>query len=50
MVKHAGSRLGTAETGKQSWGAFTRNNLQHPTYQALAELGRKERVTCFPTR
>lgn len=32
-------RLGTAET-KAILRHFTRNNLQHPTYQALSELGR----------
>jgi TnpA family transposase len=31
--------LGTAET-EAILRRFTRNNLQHPTYQALAELGR----------
>src|ERR1700730_17172822 len=32
-------RLGTADT-EAILRRFTRNNLQHPTYQALAELGR----------
>jgi TnpA family transposase len=40
MVKYAtGLRLGTAET-EAILRRFTRNNLQHPTYQALAELGK----------
>jgi len=40
MVKYATAlRLGTAET-EAILQRFTRNNLQHPTYQALAELGR----------
>jgi TnpA family transposase len=40
MVKYATAlRLGTAET-EAILRRFTRNNLQHPTYQALAELGR----------
>lgn len=40
MVKFATAlRLGTAET-EAILRRFTRNNLQHPTYQALAELGR----------
>lgn len=40
MVKYATAlRLGTAETDA-ILRRFTRNNLQHPTYQALAELGR----------
>jgi TnpA family transposase len=40
MVKFATAlRLGTADT-EAILRRFTRNNLQHPTYQALAELGR----------
>ncbi len=40
MVKYATAlRLGTADT-ESILQRFTRNNLQHPTYQALAELGR----------
>ncbi len=40
MVKYATAlRLGTADT-EAILRRFTRNNLQHPTYQALAELGR----------
>src|SRR5258708_16969187 len=39
-VKYATAlRLGTADT-ESILQRFTRNNLQHPTYQALAELGR----------
>ena len=40
MIKYATAlRLGTAET-EAILQRFTRHNLQHPTYQALAELGR----------
>jgi TnpA family transposase len=40
MVKYATAlRLGTAET-EAIMKRFTRNNLMHPTYQALAELGK----------
>lgn len=40
MVKFATAlRLGTAET-ESILRRFTRNNLKHPTYQALAELGK----------
>jgi TnpA family transposase len=40
MVKYATAlRLGTAET-EAIMKRFTRNNLIHPTYQALAELGK----------
>jgi TnpA family transposase len=40
MVKYATAlRLGTANA-EAILRRFTRNNLQHPTYQALAELGR----------
>jgi len=40
MVKYATAlRLGTAET-EAILRRFTRNNIQHPTYKALAELGR----------
>ena len=40
MVKYATAlRLGTADT-ESILQRFTRNNLQHPIYQALAELGR----------
>jgi TnpA family transposase len=39
MVKHATAvRLGTAET-EAILRRFTRNNVQHPTYKAFAELG-----------
>lgn len=40
MVKYATAlRLGTAET-EAILRRFTRNNVQHPTYKALSELGR----------
>ncbi len=40
MVKYATAlRLGTAET-EAILRRFTRHNIQHPTYKALAELGR----------
>lgn len=40
MVKYATAlRLGTAET-ESILKRFTRNNLKHPTYQALCELGK----------
>ncbi len=40
MVKYATAlRLGTAET-EAILRRFTRNNVQHPTYRGLAELGR----------
>lgn len=40
MVKYATAlRLGTAQT-ETILHRFTRNNLQHPTYRALAELGK----------
>lgn len=40
MVQYATAlRLGTAET-EAILRRFTRNNVQHPTYKALAELGR----------
>lgn len=40
MVKYATAlRLGTAET-EAILRRFTRNNLKHPTYQALCELGK----------
>ena len=40
MAKYATAlRLGTAET-EAILRRFTRNNLQHPTYKALAELGK----------
>lgn len=40
MVKYATAlRLGTAET-EAIMKRFTRNNLKHPTYQALSELGK----------
>jgi TnpA family transposase len=45
MVKYATAlRLGTAEAGA-ILRRFTRNNVQHPTYQALAELGKALRTT-----
>ena len=49
MVKYATAlRLGTAET-EAILRRFTRNNLQHPTYKALVELG-KARRTIFLCR
>ena len=40
MVKYATAlRLGTAET-EAILRRFTRSNVQHPTYRALAELGK----------
>jgi TnpA family transposase len=40
MIKYATAlRLGTAQP-EDILRRFTRNNLQHPTYQALEELGR----------
>jgi len=46
MIKYATAlRLGTAETDA-ILRRFTRQNLQHPTYRALAELG-KAIKTCF---
>ena len=40
LIKYATAlRLGTAET-EAILKRFTRNNLKHPTYQALAELGK----------
>src|SRR5712692_4699968 len=46
MIKYATAlRLGTAET-EAILRRFTRQNLQHPTYRALAELG-KAIKTCF---
>jgi TnpA family transposase len=46
MVKYATAlRLGTAET-EAILRRFTRANVQHPTYRALAELG-KARKTLF---
>ena len=49
MVKYATAlRLGTAETDA-ILRRFTRNNLQHPTYKALVELG-KARRTIFLCR
>jgi TnpA family transposase len=44
MIKYATAlRLGTAET-EAILRRFTRNNLKHPTYQALAELGKAEKT------
>ena len=49
MVKYATAlRLGTTDT-KSIRRRFTRGNLKHPTYQALAELG-KARKTVFLCR
>jgi TnpA family transposase len=49
MVKYATAlRLGTAEI-EAILRRFTRNNLQHPTYKALVELG-KARRTIFLCR
>jgi TnpA family transposase len=40
LIKYATAlRLGTAQP-EDILRRFTRNNLQHPTYQALGELGR----------
>jgi TnpA family transposase len=40
MIKYATAlRLGIAET-EAILKRFTRNNLKHPTYQALSELGK----------
>ena len=40
MIKYATAlRLGTAET-EAILRRFTRSGIQHPTYQALAELGK----------
>ena len=45
MVKYATAlRLGTAET-EAILRRFTRNNVQHPTYKALAELGKALKTT-----
>ena len=45
MVKYATAlRLGTAET-EAILRRFTRNSLQHPTYKALAELGKALKTT-----
>jgi TnpA family transposase len=45
MVKYATAlRLGTAET-EAILRRFTRNNLPHPTYKALAELGKALKTT-----
>ena len=45
MVKYATAlRLGTAET-EAILRRFTRNNVQHPTYKALAELGKAIKTT-----
>jgi TnpA family transposase len=44
MIKYATAlRLGTAET-EAILRRFTRNNLKHPTYQALAELGKADKT------
>jgi TnpA family transposase len=45
MVKYATAlKLGTADT-ESILRRFTRNNLQHPTYKALAELGKAIKTT-----
>jgi TnpA family transposase len=45
MVRYATAlRQGTAEADS-ILRRFTRNNLQHPTYKALAELGRAHKTT-----
>src|SRR3954471_16298012 len=45
MVKYATAlRLGTAET-EAILRRFTRNNVQHPTYKALSELGKARKTT-----
>lgn len=44
MIKCAAYlRLGTAET-EAILRRFTRNNLKHPTYRALAELGNADKT------
>jgi TnpA family transposase len=44
MIKYATAlRLGTAET-EAILRRFTRNNLKHPTYQALAEPGKADKT------
>ena len=44
MVKYATAlRLGTAET-ESILRRFTRTNIQHPTYQAICELGKAKRT------
>jgi Tn3 transposase DDE domain len=44
MIKYAAAlRLGTAET-EAILRRFTRNNLKHPTYRALAELGKADKT------
>ena len=41
MIKFATAlRLGTAEAAEAILRRFTRSGLQHPTYKALAELGK----------
>ena len=45
MVKYATAlRVGTAQT-ELILRRFTRNNVQHPTYKALAELGKAVKTT-----
>ncbi len=45
MVKYATAlRIGTAQT-EDILRRFTRNNVQHPTYRALAEMGRACKTT-----
>ena len=45
MVKYATAlRLGTAEP-EDILRRFTRNNVRHPTYKALAELGKARKTT-----
>src|SRR5262249_21378426 len=45
MVKYATAlRLGTADA-EDILRRFTRNNVQHPTYRALAELGKARKTT-----
>jgi TnpA family transposase len=47
MVRYATAlRLGTADT-EAILRRFTRNNVQHPTYKALAELGKAIKTTFF---
>jgi TnpA family transposase len=44
MIKYATAlRLGKAET-EAVLRRFTRNNLKHPTYRALAELGKADKT------
>jgi TnpA family transposase len=49
MVKYTTAlRLGTAET-EAILRRFTRNNVQHPTYKGLAELGKAIKTIFYAT-